>query len=31
MDGAPAGYLLAVARVASLHPPVVFQVKFLPR
>ena len=28
MDGAPAGYLFAVARVASLSPPVVFHVKF---
>src|SRR2546430_12215061 len=28
MDGAPAGYLLALPRVASLNPPVVFHVKF---
>jgi hypothetical protein len=28
MDGALAGYLLAVARVASLNPPVMFYVMF---
>ncbi len=29
MDGASAGYLLALARLASLSPSVMFHVKFL--
>jgi len=28
MDGAPAGYLIVLARVASLNPPVMFHEKF---
>jgi hypothetical protein len=28
MDGAPAGYLLTLARMTSLNPPVMFHVKF---